>query len=122
MRHRTAPDFPIMFRFSQWKLQNYGARLVDTPEELATFLQPLTDAGVDIFDCSQRRFWEAEFTGSDLNLAGWTKKLSGKPTATVGSVGLDQDLMAALGGANRSEAHTSDLQSLMRTSYAVFCW
>src|SRR3546814_6713213 len=91
MRHRTAPDFPIMFRFSQWKLQNYGARLVDTPEELATFLQPLTDAGVDIFDCSQRRFWEAEFTGSDLNLAG------------------------------RSEEHTSALQSLLRISYAVFC-
>src|SRR3546814_3623708 len=24
--------------------------------------------------------------------------------------------------ANRSEEHTSELQSLMRTSYAVFCW
>src|SRR3546814_1261447 len=23
---------------------------------------------------------------------------------------------------NRSEEHTSELQSLMRTSYAVFCW
>src|SRR3546814_1551002 len=28
------------------------------------------------------------------------------------------DLLAA----SRSEAHTSELQSLMRTSYAVFCW
>jgi len=26
-------------------------------------------AGVDIFHCSQRRFWEPEFTGSDLNFA-----------------------------------------------------
>src|SRR3546814_7859529 len=25
-------------------------------------------------------------------------------------------------GANRSEEHTSELQSLMRISYAVFCW
>ncbi|MDQ0900679.1 2,4-dienoyl-CoA reductase-like NADH-dependent reductase (Old Yellow Enzyme family) [Paenibacillus sp. V4I7] len=36
-----------------------------------------------------RRFWEPEFEGSSLNLAGWTKKLTGKPTITVGSVGLD---------------------------------
>src|SRR3546814_9830429 len=26
------------------------------------------------------------------------------------------------GGLGRSEEHTSELQSLMRTSYAVFCW
>ena len=32
------------------------------------------DAGVDIFHCSQRRFWEPEFEGSDLNFAGWAKK------------------------------------------------
>src|SRR3546814_4203109 len=37
-----------------------------------------------------------------------------------------EDAVAALGGAeedrhDRSEEHTSELQSLMRTSYAVFC-
>jgi len=100
IRRRTSPYFPIMFRFSQWKLQNYKARLVDTPTELANFLEPLVDAGVDILDCSQRRFWEPEFEGSDLNLAGWAKKLTGKTSATVGSVGLDQDLMEALAGAS----------------------
>ncbi len=46
--------------------------------ELEAFLAPLTDAGVDIFDCSTRRFWEPEFEGSRLNLAGWTRKLTGK--------------------------------------------
>src|SRR3546814_3674497 len=30
-------------------------------------------------------------------------------------------LLDALRGANRSEEHTSELQSLMRISYAVFC-
>ena len=44
---------------------------------------------MDIFHCSTRRFWEPEFAGSDLNLAGWTKKLTGKPVITVGSVGLN---------------------------------
>ena len=51
------------------------------------------DAGVDLFHCSQRRFWEPEFEGSDLNLAGWTRKLSGVPTITVGSISLDRDFI-----------------------------
>jgi 2,4-dienoyl-CoA reductase-like NADH-dependent reductase (Old Yellow Enzyme family) len=65
--------------------------LATTPEELAMFLESLVDAGVDVFHCSTRRFWEPEFEGSNLNLAGWTKKLTGKPVITVGSVGLDTD-------------------------------
>jgi 2,4-dienoyl-CoA reductase-like NADH-dependent reductase (Old Yellow Enzyme family) len=93
VRAAVGPDFPIIFRFSQWKQQDYSARLVQTPEALGEFLQPLSDAGVDIFHCSTRRFWEPEFEGSDLNLAGWTRKLTGKPTITVGSVGLDGEFL-----------------------------
>ena len=52
-------------------------------------MKPLCDAGVDIFHCSTRRFWEPEFEDSTLNLAGWTKRLTGKTTITVGSVGLN---------------------------------
>ncbi len=89
IRDRVGPDFPIIFRFSQWKQQDYSARLCETPEELEAFLKPLVEAGVDIFHCSTRRFWEKEFAGSDLNLAGWTKKITGKPVITVGSVGLN---------------------------------
>jgi 2,4-dienoyl-CoA reductase-like NADH-dependent reductase (Old Yellow Enzyme family) len=92
-RRRVGPDFPIFLRISQWKQQDYGARLCETPQALAAFLAPLADAGVDLFDCSTRRFWQPEFEGSDLNLAGWVKKLSGRPTMTVGSVGLDRELM-----------------------------
>src|SRR3546814_6666270 len=33
----------------------------------------------------------------------------------------DPDAVLELGGERRSEAHTSELQSLMRISYAVFC-
>lgn len=93
IRAAVGPDFPIILRFSQWKQQDYSARLAQTPEALAEFLQPLCDAGVDIFHCSTRRFWEPEFEGSDLNLAGWTRKLTGKPTITVGSVGLDGEFL-----------------------------
>ncbi|MCO5091261.1 NADH:flavin oxidoreductase [Bosea sp. (in: a-proteobacteria)] len=89
-RRRTAPDFPIGLRFSQWKAADYDARIAHDPQELARLLEPLADAGVDVFHCSTRRFWEPAFTGSDLSLAGWTKKLTGKITIGVGSVGLDQ--------------------------------
>ena len=92
-REKVGPDFPIILRFSQWKLQDFGARLAQTPQELESLLGPLSAAGVDIFHASQRRFWEVEFEGSPLNLAGWAKKLTGKPSITVGSVGLDKELL-----------------------------
>jgi 2,4-dienoyl-CoA reductase-like NADH-dependent reductase (Old Yellow Enzyme family) len=97
-RRETGPAFPIVLRFSQWKIQDYSAKLAKTPSELSAFLEPLVDAGVDVFHCSTRRFWEQEFDESPLNLAGWTKKLTGKPTITVGSVGLDGDFVAAFAG------------------------
>lgn len=93
VRAKVSADFPVIFRFSQWKQQDYSARLVQSPEELGRFLKPLADAGVDIFHASNRRFWEPEFDGSNLNLAGWTKELTGHPTITVGSVGLDVDFI-----------------------------
>jgi len=98
VRHATGPEFPICLRISQWKLQDYQARLAITPQEMAAWLAPLVTAGVDIFHCSQRRFWDPEFDGSDLNFAGWAKKLTGKTTITVGSVGLSGDFLAAFKG------------------------
>jgi 2,4-dienoyl-CoA reductase-like NADH-dependent reductase (Old Yellow Enzyme family) len=90
-RQAVGAEFPIVLRISQWKSGHYSAKLAETPELLEQFLAPLVAAGVDIFHCSTRRFWEPEFEGSDLNFAGWTKKLTGKPTITVGSVSLDGD-------------------------------
>ena len=113
-RDAVGRDFPISLRWSQWKQQDYGARLVTTPEELERFLLPLSEAGVDIFHCSQRRFWEAEFEGSDLNLAGWTKKITGKPSITVGSVSLDADFIPAPGEATFKEADPASLDELLR--------
>ena len=40
-RRRVGPKFPMQLRFSQWKLQDYAARLATTPEELFRFLEPL---------------------------------------------------------------------------------
>ncbi|MBF0705766.1 NADH:flavin oxidoreductase [Alkalihalobacillus hwajinpoensis] len=106
-RRKVGPDFPIIFRFSQWKMNDFKAKLATTSEELEQFLTPLVEAGVDIFHCSTRRFWEPEFEGSELNLAGWTKKLTGKPVISVGSVGLDGEFTSFAG------ANTTSLDGLI---------
>ncbi|MFJ5948643.1 NADH:flavin oxidoreductase [Streptomyces noursei] len=102
VRATVSPDFPVIFRYSQWKQEAYDARLAETPDELEAILAPLAAAGVDAFHASTRRYWVPEFDGSDLNLAGWTKKLTGRPTITVGSVGLDGDFERAFQGEGAS--------------------
>lgn len=91
-RRSVGPDFPILLRFSQWKIPDFDARLFHTPAELDVFLDRLAAAGVDMFHCSVRRYWDEAFEGSARTLAGWTRHLSGKPTITVGSVGLSEAL------------------------------
>jgi len=94
IRKEVGEEFPIILRFSQWKQQDFDAKLAQNPAELEQFLAPLSAAGVDIFHCSSRRFWEPEFDGSTLNLAGWVKQITGKATISVGSVGLTEEFIA----------------------------
>lgn len=112
-RKAVGDDIPIILRFSQWKQQAYEAKLAQTPQELEAFLNVFVDAGVDILHCSQRRFWEPEFEGSDLNLAGWAKKLTGLPTITVGSVGLSGDFLGAFVGQGSEAAPLDKLLERM---------
>lgn len=113
VREAVGPDYPIILRLSQWKQQDYAARLAETPELMADWLQPLVDAGVDVLHCSQRRFWEPEFPELDgekgLNFAGWAKKLTGAATISVGSVGLSGEFLAAFGGESSSTVGIENL-------------
>jgi 2,4-dienoyl-CoA reductase-like NADH-dependent reductase (Old Yellow Enzyme family) len=113
VRRAVGEDFVISLRLSQWKQQDYAVKLAHTPQEMEAWLQPLADAGVDIFHCSQRRFWEPEFEnkGSDLNFAGWVKKLTGKTTITVGSVGLSGEFLAGFAG---EASEPSGIEELLR--------
>lgn len=97
VRAAVSPGFPVFLRLSQWKLGHYQARIADNPTELEQLLTPLAEAGVDGFHASTRRYWVPEFEGSDLNFAGWIKTLTGRPTVTVGSVGLDREFLSAGG-------------------------
>ena len=117
VRTAVGPDFPLILRVSQWKQQDYSVKLAPTPEALTDWLAPLAEAGVDMFHCSQRRFWEPEFPELDgeegLNFAGWTKKLTGKPTISVGSVSLAGDFFGAFGGQGSEAAGLEKLTARM---------
>lgn len=95
---KAANGLPIAFRFSQWKLQDYGAQLVETPAGLETLLTPLVEAGVDLFDASTRQFHLPAFAGSGRTLAGWAKHVTAVPTMAVGGVGLSQELKDSFSG------------------------
>jgi 2,4-dienoyl-CoA reductase-like NADH-dependent reductase (Old Yellow Enzyme family) len=97
IRRAIGPDMPIVFRFSQWKQQDFKARLANSPAELEDVLAPIAEAGVDIFDASVRYFNRAEFpeqAGPDgeMNLAGWAKRVTGCLSMTVGGVGLNNGM------------------------------
>lgn len=92
IRREIGPDLPIFFRFSDWKQQDFRAQLATCPEELEQLLCPLAEAGVDVFDASVRYFDKPAYAGSDLNLAGWAKKVTGKFSMAVGGVGINKGM------------------------------
>ncbi|MCW2901349.1 MAG: 1,2-oxophytodienoate reductase [Streptosporangiaceae bacterium] len=118
VRTAVSPGFPIIFRLSQWKMGSYQAKMAESPQELESLLTPLVEAGADVLHASTRRYWLPEFEGSDLNLAGWAKKLTGLPAITVGSVGLDNEFINAFKGEN-SEITSIDrlLERLQRDEF-----
>ncbi|RKQ38004.1 NADH:flavin oxidoreductase [Oceanobacillus halophilus] len=108
-RKQVGPEFPIVFRYSQWKGTDYKAKLAQNSNELEQLLTPLVEAGVDIFHCSTRRIWEPEFIDEDksLNLAGWTKRITNKPVISVGSVGINRAYLS-----NQDNHHVSIEENL----------
>ncbi|CAN5487740.1 NADH:flavin oxidoreductase [soil metagenome] len=113
VRMAVGPDYPIIIRISQWKQQDYAVKLAHDTKSMEAWLGALVDAGADILHCSQRRIWEPEFEGSDLNFAGWAKKLTGVPTISVGSVGLSGEFIAAYGGEASQPASLDELERRM---------
>jgi 2,4-dienoyl-CoA reductase-like NADH-dependent reductase (Old Yellow Enzyme family) len=113
VRKRVGEDFALIIRLSQFKPAAYDYKLAKTSAEMEAWLNPLVDAGIDILHCSQRRFWEPEFEGSDLNFAGWAKKITGKTTISVGSVGLDGDFFGAFAGESSVPTSLEELERRM---------
>ncbi|MBP1325162.1 2,4-dienoyl-CoA reductase-like NADH-dependent reductase (Old Yellow Enzyme family) [Leucobacter exalbidus] len=95
VRDAVGPDFPVVFRYSQWKGADFDAQIASTAQELDTVLAPLAAAGVSAFHVSTRRYWLPAFAGDDRTLAGWTKSLTGLPTIALGSVGVGSPFLGA---------------------------
>jgi 2,4-dienoyl-CoA reductase-like NADH-dependent reductase (Old Yellow Enzyme family) len=114
VRSAVGPDFPVAFRFSQWKGGHYDARIAETPHELAAFLTPLVNAGVSLFHVSTRRYWLRAFAGSDRTLAGWTRHLTGMPVIAIGSIGVAAPFFANPGEYSQPSLTLAPLVDLLR--------
>lgn len=93
VRAAIGPGPILSCRISQWAEWDYKARIARTPEELGVMLAALESAGVDLFNVSTRYLYQPEWEGSPLPLAGWVKAMTTKPVISVGSIGLNIDLM-----------------------------
>jgi len=117
IRAACGPDFLISMRVSQFKEVDYGARVFETPEDLAQFTALARDAGIDMLNISSRRFARPEWPERDASLgfAGWARRLSGLPVMTTGSIGLSRDIFADLfDGEDPALRIAADLGELVR--------
>ncbi|MEO1129111.1 MAG: 12-oxophytodienoate reductase [Planctomycetota bacterium] len=92
VRRAVGPGYPVIYRFSQWKVEKAEAMNYPDPDTLSLFVSALREAGVDILHVSTRSATDAAFAGSNRTLAGWSRTLSGLPTIAVGSVSLSSGM------------------------------
>ncbi|MEM1423092.1 MAG: 12-oxophytodienoate reductase, partial [Planctomycetota bacterium] len=88
VRNAVGPEYPVLYRFSQFKLDDNQKLPYPDPDHLATFCTALRDAGVDALHASVRDMTEPAFDGSDRTLAGWTRAVSDLPVIAVGGATL----------------------------------
>lgn len=97
VRRAIGPEIPLFYRFSQHTQQDYKVIKAADPDELGVYLGALADAGADLFDASTRRFDDPAFPGlsgadAEVSLAGWARRVTGKPSGAVGGVGIGTSL------------------------------
>jgi 2,4-dienoyl-CoA reductase-like NADH-dependent reductase (Old Yellow Enzyme family) len=119
IREAVGPTMPILFRFGQWKQQDFSALIAETPDELGVLLRALSEAGTDMFDASTLYYNKPAFEGSPLPLAAWAKKLSGKPSMAVGGIGLADNLFnsISIGGATVEKNYYEAAERLERGEF-----
>ncbi len=99
VRKALGPEFPIIYRFSQWKVDDFAEMKFHNSAELEQWVLGLKDAGASILHASTRSAVDVAFPDEDaaLTLAGWTKRLSGLPVIAVGKVSVTLTMDRAYG-------------------------
>jgi len=90
VREGVGIDFPIIYRFSQWAVDDYTRLVFENTEEVAEFSKALIEAGADALHTSTRDCTAPAFEGSDETLAGIAKRATGAPIIAVGRVTTSQ--------------------------------
>src|SRR3546814_8129383 len=96
---------------------SFPTRLSPNPLSLASFLtlRKTTSRSLATMERDNRRL------GSLLQVSGSLSRAEHAGMAALSAAVCALDLLSARAAWVRSEEHTSELQSLMRNSYAVFC-
>src|SRR3546814_10800129 len=107
----------VLGGLSSSRLDNAMVRKDPVAVSVAAYAQPFEDAGILIVQADVKEGVDPDLVGKRLD-EEIAKFLATGPTADE----LQRTAASTLGGTiARSEEHTSELQSLMRISYAVFC-
>ena len=120
VRKAVGRHFPVLFRLGQFSPLFGDVPLAGSPAELQQLLSLLCDAGVDIFCGVDARASQPAFEGSALNMAGWIRRLTGRPVITEGRVGLDGVPLPPL--VRRMQAWEFDMISAGRSLLADAEW
>ena len=98
IREAVGKDYPIIYRFSQWRVDDYSDIKFHNPKELELWVKALAEAGADILHVST---YDAMLPGfpehGNKTFCGWAKELSGLPCIAVGKITVNLTLDKAYG-------------------------
>lgn len=87
VRKELGIGFPLLYRFSQWKVDDYREIKFRTSADLGVWVRALAAAGADLLHVSTRNALDPGFDAEGgRTLAGWTRELSGLAVIAVGRV------------------------------------
>ena len=119
VREALGPEFPLIYRFSQWRLGDYEEQKWRTPDEFGTWVGALREAGVDLLHVSTRDASAPGFPDAgDKTLAGWARELSGLPVIAVGKVSVSLSMDRAYGVERDEVADPAPALRLLETGQA----
>ncbi len=99
VRRAVGPDYPIIYRFSQWKVDDFSEIKFADSAQLKVWTSALKEAGASILHVSARSATDVGFPNEDssLTLAGWSKRVCDLPVIAVGKVSVTLTMDQAYG-------------------------